>query len=59
MPAKPPHLGLRVFLASPGDFADERKIARELMDNALPQRPDQGVLSASLRWSSLGNSGNL
>ena len=35
----PPHLHLRVFLASPGDVEDERKAARELMETGLPKDP--------------------
>ena len=35
--ASPPHLRLRVFLASPGDVEEERKAARELMEIVLPK----------------------
>ncbi len=39
MPASPPPLHLRVFLASPGDVGEERRAARELMEIVLPKDP--------------------
>jgi hypothetical protein len=37
MPASPLHLHLRVFLASPGDVEDERRVVCELMETVLPE----------------------
>jgi hypothetical protein len=37
--AKPPPLHLRVFLASPGDVADERALVRRLLKDELPYDP--------------------
>src|SRR3954468_10402985 len=37
--AKPPPKHLRVFLASPGDVADERALARRLLKDELPYDP--------------------
>ncbi len=33
------HKRLRIFLSSPGDVAEERRIAREVIESVLPQRP--------------------
>lgn len=37
MPAKAP-LHLRIFISSPGDVGDERRLARQIID-ALPREP--------------------
>ena len=36
---------VRIFLSSPGDVADERKIARELIEGELQKRPSYSPIA--------------
>ena len=44
---KPEPQHLRVFLASPGDVADERNLARRLLKEELPYDPGLGQFPRS------------